>query len=88
MAACPTATFTDVSAQVIDCLRGRLEGQGLKVPPGNSGTITGRVATLEVEWNEESATLTVEVTDKPWILSCEAIMGRMRVAVAACGGKF
>lgn len=88
MAACPTATFTEVSVQVIDKLRSRLEDEGLKVPPGNSGTITGRVATLEFEWNEESATLTVTVTDKPWILPCEAIMGRMRVAVAACGGKF
>ena len=88
MAACPTATFTGVSAQVIDCLRGRLEEQGLKVPPGNSGTISGRIATLEFELDEESATLTVTVTDKPWILPCEAIMGRMRVAVAACGGKF
>lgn len=88
MAACPTVTFTDISANVIESLRGRLEDEGLKVPPGNSGTIKGRVATLEFEWKEESATLTVTVTDKPWILPCEAIMGRLRVAVAACGGKF
>ena len=88
MAACPTATFTEISREVIECLRRKLEEQGLEVPPGNAGTIKGRVATLEVEWTEETASLTVTVTDKPWLLPCEAIMGRMRVAVAGCGGRF
>ena len=88
MAACPTATFTEISPEVIECLREKLEEQGLEVPPGDAVTIKGRVSTLDVEWMEETATLTVTVTDKLWILPCEAIMGRMRVAVAGCGGQF
>jgi hypothetical protein len=89
--ACTTVTFHGVTANVFQCLKEKLKQYGAKVPPGPDGTITGHEMGISItgqfHWDEQAATLTITITDKPFFLPCGTISGAIHNAVHDCGGE-
>ena len=84
--ACQPVTYHNVTSSVFDCLKKELEAAGIHVPPGDSGEISGQGITAKFKWDEAAATLWVEVTKKPFIVSCGFVTGKIHDAVQKCGG--
>ena len=85
MGGCDSVTYHNVTQNVFNCLKKKLENAGIKVPAGNEGEIEGYGVKGNFKW-DGTANITVTVTDKPLILPCGTIMGILNDAVHACGG--
>ncbi len=86
MAGCPPVTFTDISSEVWKRLRSELQENGIDVPPGPSGSVSGLGMSGAYSWDEASGSLEVQVTGKPMLLPCSMLNDRMISAVQGAGG--
>lgn len=87
MAGCPPVTFNGVSSAVFERLRTELQRNGIDIPPGPSGSVTGMGVSGRFAWDEQSGSLKLQVTDKPFLLPCSMLNDQMISAVEAAGGK-
>jgi hypothetical protein len=86
MGGCDPITYHNVTQNVFNNLKNRLESAGIKIAAGNEGEIEGYGVKGHFKW-DGAATLTVTITDKPLVLPCEIIMGKFNDAVHAAGGS-
>jgi hypothetical protein len=87
MGGCSKVVYHGVTSSVFNCLKKKLEDGGIHVPPGDSGELSGHGITAKFNWDEKAATLSITITDKPWIYPCGTITGKIHDNVKACGGK-
>ncbi len=85
MGGCDPITYHGVTQDVFNSLKKKLENSGVKVPVGNEGDIEGYGVKGHFKW-DGMANLTVTVTDKPLILPCGMITGKLNDAVHDSGG--
>ena len=85
MGGCDSITYKGVTQDVFNCLKKKLEKAGVKIPAGNEGELEGYGVKGHFKWDGKT-TLTVTVTDKPLILPCGMITGKLNETVQACGG--
>ena len=85
MGGCDSVTYHNVTQNVFDCLKKKLENAGIKVPAGNEGEIEGYGVKGHFKW-DGATNLTITITSKPLILPCGTIMGKLNDTVHDCGG--
>lgn len=76
----PTQTFPATPAQ-LDHLRAELATNGVTVPAGDSGQITGRGITADFTYDGSSG-LVVTIRSKPWYLPAATIFADIKNALA------
>ncbi|MDI9395335.1 MAG: hypothetical protein QM426_07940 [Euryarchaeota archaeon] len=81
---CGPVTFRNVTPNVFNCMKKKLEAEGLHVPPGNQGEISGRGVVASFDWDGK-ANLTITVKDKPFIISCKKATEMIQDFVHKCG---
>ncbi|MCP4582038.1 MAG: hypothetical protein GY839_10495 [candidate division Zixibacteria bacterium] len=84
--ACSPVTYHGVTPKVFTCMKKNLQKAGIKVPAGKSGTISGKGISAKFKWDGASD-LWIQVTKKPFIVSCAYVNGKIHDAIEACGGK-
>lgn len=82
---CNPITFHNVTPSVFACMKNKLTEAGIPVPPGNEGDMQGQGVKAHFKW-DGVANLTITVTDKPWIVSCGTVIGKIQDFVHSCGG--
>ena len=85
MGECDPVIFHNVDQSVFDCIKKKLSDAGTPVPSGNCGRITGLGVTANFSWDGAS-NLIIHVTEKPWIVSSETVIGKICDFVNSCGG--
>jgi len=83
---CKPITFLDVKPDTFNCLKKRLQGYGIQVPAGNRGELSGKGVTANFEWDGQS-TLTITITEKPFIVSYEVVAQQIKSFVRTCHGS-
>ncbi|WP_440946452.1 hypothetical protein ACSAZL_20765 [Methanosarcina sp. T3] len=81
---CNPVTFHNVTSNVFDCMKKKLEAAGLHVPSGNKGKISGHGVVVDFDW-DGTEKLTITVKDKPFFVSCGTATGKIHDFVHQCG---
>lgn len=84
--ACSPITFHNVTPDVFNCMKKKLEAYGIKVPSGNSGDLEGNGVKAHFSWDGEK-NLTIQVNEKPWYASCGMVSGKLHDFVHECHGS-
>lgn len=85
MAGCPSQSFTNVTQSVWDCLVQKAAGYGITIS-SPSGSASKLGVTVQWNWSSASGTLTMQCTDKPFIIGCGKVESTMNEVVTGCGG--
>ena len=86
MAACDPVTYHDITSEIFECLKSRLQDAGYTLQ-GTSGTISGPMGiVIDYDWDENSKTLYTHVRDKNFLVSCKRITDELEKAIGQCGG--
>lgn len=86
MSKCQSVTYNNVTAEVFGCMKKKLEAAGFQVPEGNSCKMEGSGIKAHFEWDGKS-NLKIIITDKPFIVSCSYVIGKITDFVHDCHGK-
>ena len=86
MSECEPITYKGITPTVFNNLKAMLGKVGLNVPSGNEGEIEGYGVKGHYLW-DGATTLTLVVTDKPFVLPCAIIVGKLNDAIRDCGGS-
>jgi hypothetical protein len=79
--ACEPITIEGVSQATMTELQRKIQGFGLKLPPGNSGTISGKGVSASFNYDPAAQTLEVTVLEKPFFVTCTMIEDQLRAAL-------
>lgn len=82
--ACKPIVLEGITPEVLSCLKGKMEKSGLALPEGESGQIKGMGVVADYRYDESKAEMHVQVMEKPFIVSCSFIEGRIRDSVNKC----
>jgi hypothetical protein len=81
MSACSPMSFQGITPEIFQKIQKELEGKGF-VLPGNQGTVKGPFGIIiEYKWDSESMSLTTQVTDKSFLVSCKQIQDQLESAI-------
>ena len=83
---CQPLTFMNITADTFDCMKKKLQDEGIYIQPGNSGELSGKGITGTFEWDGNS-TLTGKITQKPFFISCETANNEITKVVKECNGS-
>ena len=86
MGGCDPITYHNVTQNVFESLKNRLTKAGIKIPAGKEGEIEGYGVKGHFKWDGAS-NLTLTITDKPLVLPCGVITGKLNDAVHDAGGS-
>jgi len=79
-------TYTNVTPEVFTRMKKKLEAAGIHVTAGNNGEMEGSGVKAHFEWDGGS-NLKIIVTDKPFIVSYDYVIGKITDFVHECQGK-
>ncbi len=79
-------TFYNVSPASFKCMKKKLQGIGIFVPPGNRGQLSGQGVAADFNWDGESK-LIVTIKKKPFIISYETVAWKIGDFVKECHGS-
>ena len=80
---CEPTTFLNVPPDTFECMKTKLQDYGIYVPPGDSGELSGKGVVATFLWDGESI-LTIKITKKPSIVSCETAAKEITKFVEEC----
>ena len=83
---CRPITFRNVPPDTFNCMKKKLQDYGIYVPSGNIGELSGKGITASFEWDGNS-NLTITITQKPFIVSCEIAAQKIKGFVRDCHGS-
>jgi hypothetical protein len=83
---CKPIVFHNVPPVTFDCMKKKLHSEGIKVPSGNKGELSGLGVVADFEWDGCSV-LTVTIKEKPFFISCEVATYKIRQFVIECHGS-
>ena len=83
---CKPIIFRNVKPDTFNCMKKKLQDNGIYIPGGYRGELSGKGITASFEWDGQS-NLTITITEKPFIVSCEVAAQKMRAFVRACHGS-
>jgi hypothetical protein len=67
-------------------MKKKLQDYGIYVPSGNIGELSGKGIIASFEWDGNS-NLTITITEKPFIVSCEVAAMKIEQFVRECQGS-
>jgi hypothetical protein len=80
---CDMTTFSNVPPSTFECMKTKLQGYGISVPQGNSGELSGHGIVGNFAWDGESK-LTLQITKKPFFVSCQTADSEIGKFVKEC----
>ncbi len=83
---CKPITFRNVPPEVFNCMKKKLQEAGIHVPPGYRGELSGKGISADFDWDGQSK-LTITITEKPFIVSCELAAQKIKGFVRDCHGS-
>ncbi|KKG16602.1 hypothetical protein EO98_08080 [Methanosarcina sp. 2.H.T.1A.6] len=83
---CKPIKFQNVPPDVFKCMKKKLQDYDIHVPPGNRGELSGKGVTADFEWDGTSS-LTITITEKPFIVSCDTAARKIKAFVKECHGS-
>lgn len=83
---CRPVTIKDVTPEVFNCMKKKLQVAGIHVPPGKRGELSGSGVMADFEWDGQS-NLTITITEKPFIVSCDTVARMIKNFVKDCHGS-
>jgi hypothetical protein len=83
---CRPLKFRNVSPDTFKCMKKKLQDSGIYAPSGNRGELSGKGITASFEWDGQSH-LTITITEKPFIISCESTAQKIKHFVKECHGS-
>lgn len=83
---CKPIMFHNVPPDTFKCMKKKLQEAGIHVPPGNSGELSGSGVVADFEWDGQS-NLTITITEKPFIVSCNTAARKIKAFVKECHGS-
>jgi hypothetical protein len=83
---CKPVTFRNVPPDTFKCMKKKLQDYGIHVPAGNRGELSGKGVTADFEWDGKSI-LTITITEKPFIVSCDTAARKIKDFVKQCNGS-
>lgn len=86
MSDCQPINYNNVTPDVFTCMKKKLEATGIHVPAGNSGEMEGSGVKAHFEWDGRS-NIKITITDKPFIVSCGYVIGKITDFVHECHGN-
>jgi hypothetical protein len=81
---CTPLTFRDISSDLWNCIKSRLQQEGFKVPSSDNGELSGNGATADFSWDKNEQTLAITVKSKSFFYSCESVNDEITNFVDAC----
>lgn len=80
MAKCDPIHFSGVSAEVFNRISSELASKGFSLS-GPSGVVNGPYGiVIQYEWNEQNETISLQVVDKSFFVSCNQIKQQLSEA--------
>ena len=79
--ACEPITLHGITESTMKELDRKLQSLGLRLPSGNSGTISGKGVSASFSYDPKAQTLEVTVLEKPFFISCSMIEEQLKSAV-------
>jgi hypothetical protein len=86
MSGCQEIIYSKVPQDVFTCMKKKLEAEGIHVPEGNIGEMEGSGIKAHFEWDGIS-NLKIIITDKPFVLICGYVIGKITDFVHECNGN-
>ncbi|MDD4681479.1 MAG: hypothetical protein PHP79_11495 [Clostridia bacterium] len=83
---CRPITFRNVPPDTFNCMKKKLQEAGIHIQPGYRGELSGKGVTADFEWDGQSK-LTITITEKPFIVSCEFAAQKIKGFVRDCHGS-
>jgi len=83
MPECKPVTYNNVTPEVFECMKKKLQNARIHVPQGNSGDMEGSGVKAHFEWDEKS-NLIIRIKSKPFILSSSYVIGKIEDFVDDC----
>jgi hypothetical protein len=83
---CKPIVFHNVPPVAFSCMKKKLQSSGIHIPSGNKGELSGRGVVADFEWDGNS-TLTITIKEKPFFVSCEIAVYKIRQFVIECHGS-
>ncbi len=83
---CEPKTFLNVTPGTFECMKTKLQDYGIDVPPGDSGELSGKGVAATFLWDGKSI-LTIKITEKPFVVSCETAAREITKFVEECQGS-
>jgi hypothetical protein len=88
IAACKPATFNNISQAVRNCFEENGRRQGVDWQGDNtSGKFSKSGVVTEYKYDPQAQKLTLRVIEKPWIVSCDFLYGKMHEGLQNCGAS-
>ncbi len=83
---CKPILFRNVPPVTFNCMKKKLQGAGIHIPPENKGELSGSGVVADFEWDGKSI-LSITITEKPFFVSCEVAAYKIRQFVIECHGS-
>ena len=84
MAGCEVQTFNSVTAQQFACIAQRAQDETGLVLSGSSGEASAQGTTIKWNFDPVSQVLTIECTEKPFLVPCGIISSTIQNLVESC----
>jgi len=83
---CEPTTLSNIPPNTFACMKTKLQGYGISVPPENSGELSGHGIVGNFVWDEKSK-LAIQITKKPIFVSCGIADNEIEKFVKDCQGS-
>jgi hypothetical protein len=87
MAGCDSQTFNAVTAEQFACIAQKAQEESGLALSGNIGEASAQGITVRWNFDPVSQVLTIECTDKPFLLPCGTINSTIQNLVNSCLGS-
>jgi hypothetical protein len=84
MSACDQLTFDGVTQPQWDCIKKTVQQKTGIIITSDSGSASERGFTVAWNYNTQTLGLTLHVTNKPFVISCETINSIIEGVVSGC----
>lgn len=90
MAGCDAHTYNGVTEEIFACFKKNALARDVEWHGDNTGTFKGcqmgQCVVTSYTYDPAAQTLTLQITDKPFIVSCDYVYGQLHGGLEACGG--
>jgi hypothetical protein len=83
---CEPITYSGVTPDTFACMKTKLQNYGIYVPPGYNGELSGKGVAARFVYDGTSS-LTIQITDKPRVVSCDTAAKEIGKFVQECQGS-